>query len=197
MNTFKTLFYAFFILTFTSCNDVKDVYGPMDSPCDPQWLVQVIVKNINRADYPITVYFKSADNFPPMLNGYDSSSRADSAISLEGGGWKIEDDGKYKEIKYSILSWVFYPYIKENHRLDKQLVGKERKARIYILDNKKDTIFKNYISVRAETYHRKDYGWTLYDAKKIDAANTTCLTRVNNGKRSNCNGIFFDLNKQL
>jgi|GEM_PF-6061427 len=200
MKNFKTLFYAFFILTFTSCNDVKDVYGLMDSPCNPDWLVQIIVKNINRAGYPITVHFKSADNFPSMLNGYESSSRADSAISLEGGGWKIEDDGKYKKIKYSILSWGFYPYIKENHRLDKQLVGKDRKVKIRLLDKDQKTIFENQFSVAAVPYKAKTgclSGYTLYDTKKLEVVDTTYLTHLpKTGKNGNCYTIFFDLNKQ-
>ena len=80
--------------------------------------------------------------------------------------------------------------------LVKELVGKERKVNVRIINKNHKAIFENHISVRAEPYHLKDYGWTLYDAKKLEAADTTYLTHVNKGKSSNCNGITFDLNKK-
>ncbi len=186
-----------FLCLLFACCDVKDEIGPMNSPCNPDWVVQIIVEHIPRENYPLTIYFTKEDEYPTPYCFIEF----DSLIKLEDGKWKIEDDGKHKERKYNTLWSGFYPYLAKKegergwHSVSK-LIGKERKVSISLLDKDQKAIFENHISVRAVTYKSKNSGWTLYDAKKLEATDTTYLTDVNKGKSGNCNGITFDLNKK-
>ncbi len=84
-----------FLCLLFACCDVKDEIGRHQSPlppCNPDWSVCIIIEHIPRGNYPLTMYFAKEDEYPTPVCYYNKGTL------LKDGVWKIEDDGKEKEI---------------------------------------------------------------------------------------------------